>query len=412
MRVRVLLPLLVACACGEPARAPDSGPPDTPDASSADAAVEDAGLPDAGAPDAGAPDAGPPDAGHDAGVRLPDGGLPALVVPSKLSGLGLFQAVPIVDGGLQFAADLIPYELSTALFSDYAVKTRTLRIPEGAAKWSDHEVLDFPVGTVITKTFAYPADFRSPTQNIRVLETRLLVRQPTGWEAFPFVWDTAQQEATFAPGGRVLNVTFLDADGGTVDTPYLVPSKNQCQECHHLVGQPGQQVIHPIGPKARYLNFETTVGGVAQNQLERLAALGKLTGLPPAAQRPRAIRAFVSADGTLEERARTFLDINCAHCHRPESTAGITSRLFLDIATTDRFHLGECKRPGSAGNDVGGTFDILPGDHTGSILWFRFQTTESGKMMPAIGRALRFNAGADLLAEWIDSLPPRDCSAP
>lgn len=396
MRPLLLLPLLLACACGEPTRASDAGAPATPDASSADAGQEDAGA---------------PDAGRDAGGRLPDGGQPALVVPSKLSGLGLFQAVPIVDGVLQLAPDLVPYALATELFSDYAVKTRTLRIPEGAAGWSDTEVLDFPVGTVITKTFAYPADFRAPTQNIRVLETRLLVRQPTGWEAFPFVWDMAQQEATFAPGGRVLDVAFIGADGGTVETTYAVPSKNQCQECHHLVGAPGAQVLTPIGPKARNLNFETTVGGVRQNQLERLAGLGKLLGLPPASQRPRAIRAFVPADGTLEERARTFLDVNCAHCHRREATAGDTSQLFLDLANADRFNLGECKRPGSAGNEVGGTFDIVPGDHTRSILWFRFQTTQSGKMMPAIGRTLRFDEGADLLAAWIDALPARDCGA-
>lgn len=57
-------------------------------------------------------------------------------------------------------------------------------------------------------------------------------------------------------------------------------------------------------------------------------------------------------------------------------------------------------------------FDLVPGDHTASILWFRMQTTESGKMMPAIGRALRHAEGADLIAAWIDSLPPRDCNVP
>jgi hypothetical protein len=117
----------------------------------------------------------------------------------------------------------------------------------------------------------------------------------------------------------------------------------------------------------------------------------------------------VATDGTLEERARTYLDVNCAHCHRPDGTAGATSQLFLQYFTADRFHLGECKRPGSAGNDVGGTFDIVPGDHATSILWFRLHTTESGKMMPVIGRGLRHDQGVDLVAAWIDSLPPRDC---
>ena len=374
-----------------------------------DAGAVDAGV-DAGDMDAGAPDAGPVDAGYWA--PLPDGGFPAFVLPRQLTTVGLFQDVPIVDGQVQLADDLVPYELSTALFSDYALKARAVRIPQGAAAYSEREVLDLPVGTILVKSFSYPADFRAPTQNVKVLETRLLVRQPTGWEAFPYVWNDAQTEATYAPGGRVIANHFIDADGGVVDSGYLVPSKNQCQECHHAKAAGGEQVIEPIGPKARYLNWSTTVKGVTQNQLERLASLGKLTGLPDAAQRPRAIHAFNEADGTVEERARTYLDINCAHCHREQGTAGETSQLYLDIFNTDPFHYGLCKRPGSAGNDVGGEFDIVPGDHSVSILWFRLQTTESGKMMPAIGRALRHDAAADLVARWIDGMTPKDCTNP
>ncbi|MEW5738973.1 MAG: SO2930 family diheme c-type cytochrome [Myxococcota bacterium] len=389
-RALPVLVLLGLSACG-PSAGMDAGP-DAVDAGRGDAGVD-------GGVDAGLP-------------RLPDGGVAPLVIPRQLSDLHLFKAVPIVDGQVQPEDDVIPYEMATPLFSDYALKTRSVRIPEGAATWSRDEVLDFPVGTILTKTFSFPADFREPSKNVRAVETRLLVRQPTGWEAYPYVWNAEQTEATFAPGGRVMDVSFIDADGGAVTTQYLVPSKNQCQECHHVKGEDSEQHLLPIGPKARYLNFETTVKGVKQNQLERFAALGKLTGLPQLSERPKAIDAFDAAHGSLEERARTYLDINCAHCHRPEGTAGETSQLFLDYGNVDRFRLGECKRPGSAGSDVGGEFDIVPGDHTQSILWFRLQTTESGKMMPLIGRALSHQEGAHLVAEWIDSLPPKDCRAP
>ena len=378
-RVALLVAVLLI-ACGTPSSSGDAGP-----------GPEDAGVIDAGLP------------------RLSDGGLAPLVIPKKLSELPLFKSTPIIGGQIQPRDELIPFELATPLFSDYALKARSAWIPEGAAAWSNDEVLDFPVGTILTKTFSFPADFRAPTENVKVIETRLLVHQPDGWEAYPYVWDDAQQEATFAPGGRVIDVSFIDADGGTVSTQYLVPSKNQCQECHHLKGTDSEQHLLPIGPKARNLNFETTVNGVRQNQLERFAALGKLMGLPAADQRPRAIHAFDPQAGTLEERARTYLDVNCAHCHRAEGTAGETSQLFLNYANTNRFNLGECKRPGSAGNDVGGEFDIVPGDHSTSILWFRLQTTESGKMMPVLGRSLAHDQGAALIGEWIDSLPPRDC---
>lgn len=405
-RLRVALGVVCSLvwACGSMEQ-PDAGQPVVDAGPRLDAGPRpDAGpLPDAGGDDdAGTPDAGEADAGVDAGLpRLPDGGLAPLVIPRQLSQLHLFKDVPIVAGQVQPEDDLLPYSLSTALFSDFALKARSIRMPEGSAVYSEQEVMEFPVGTIITKTFSFPADLRQPDSGVRVIETRLLVRQPSGWEAYPFVWNAEQTEATWAPGGRVVDVAFVGLDGGDVATRYLVPSRNQCIECHHLNADAGQELL-PIGPKARYLNHD--------GQLQHWATLGKLSGLPAEAALPRAIDAFDPDAGTLEERARTYLDINCAHCHRPNGTAGDTSQLWLNWQNQDRFHLGECKRPGSAGNDVGGQFDLVPGSHDASILWFRMQTTESGKMMPAIGRSLRHDQGAELIQAWIDAMPPRSCN--
>lgn len=356
---------------------------------------------------------GEADAGLDSGTG--DAGpwsFPA-TAPATLSSTPLFAAgAPIVGGRVVPAAGNEPYELSTALFSDHAVKQRTFWIPEGAqATYDAKEVIDLPVGTVITKTFTMLADRRAPTGPARVIETRLLVRRASGWEAFPYVWNETQTEATFAPGGRVIDISTLDEAGTPETFAYLVPSRNQCQECHHFLVN-GEQRLVPIGPKARYLDMNASIAGVTENQLDRLARLGKLAGLPPTAERPKAVDAFAADPGafTLDERARSYLDINCAHCHRPEATAGVTSQLFLNIESANAFNLGECKRPGSAGPNVGGDFDIVPGKHDASILWYRVHTVESGKMMPAIGRATRHAEGAKLLADWIDAMPPRDCT--
>jgi uncharacterized repeat protein (TIGR03806 family) len=311
--------------------------------------------------------------------------------PVLLSETGLFAA-----GTTSPSADATPYELSTALFSDGTIKRRAIHFPpKSSAVYDGRETFEFPVGTVITKTFFMRFE---PSSAPRALETRLLVRRPSGWEAFPYVWNEQQTDAKLAPGGRVLPIERVEADGTIKRFSYLVPSKNQCQVCHHVL-EGGVQKLLPIGPKARYLS---------EDQLERWAGEGKLTGLPPKAERPPAINAF-DAKVPLEARARTYLDINCAHCHRERATVGQTTRLFLDIANTDPFHLGVCKRPGSAGPGVGGTFDLVPGSHDTSILWFRMQTEESGKMMPSIGRATRHAEAAALIASWIDAMPPRAC---
>lgn len=365
------------------------------------------GAPPAPSDDAGADGPSPPldDGGTDAPPDVVTG---PREIPTNLSGFGLFTGGPDGAGHLPPAPGTVPYELTTPLFSDYALKARTMSIPPGTkATYRPEGVLDFPVGTIFSKTFAFPADARTPTSNVRVIETRIIIRQPAGWEAYPYLWNEAQTEATLAPGGRIVPVSFVDGEGTTRSFDYLVPSRNQCLQCHHLVDEGGAQVLGLIGPKARYLNRSAVIGGAEQNQLAYLANAGLLEGLP--ADPPRAPDAFDPASGDLEARARTYLDINCAHCHNVRGTAGITSRLFLEHDMTDAFSLGVCKRPGSAGGSLGGEFDIVPGDHAHSILWHRVATTESGKMMPQIGRALAHAEGAQLIADWIDALPPKTC---
>jgi uncharacterized repeat protein (TIGR03806 family) len=383
---------------------PDAGGPSD---AGMDAGTGDAGV-DSGTPDAGdTVDSGTPDGGVDAGPGLPDG---SVAIPTVLSGFGLFTGSPS-DGGLQPVEGNVPYALTTPLFSDYSLKSRTLYIPPGKqARYTADDVLELPVGTLITKTFSFPADLREPDKDVRVIETRVLVRQPGGWEAHPYVWNAQGTEATRKAGGDVIQgLELIDEAGVTRKFDYLVPSRNQCLKCHHVKDATGTQVLLPIGVKARYLNREHVYGGQARNQLQYLADLGRLAELPPLEAVKRAPDAFNPAEGSLDVRTRTYLDINCAHCHNPKSQAGETSQLYLHIQNQNEFNLGYCKRPGSAGNDVGGEFDIVPGSHSTSILWYRVHTEESGKMMPEIGRALRHEQGAQLIADWIDSLPARAC---
>jgi hypothetical protein len=90
----------------------------------------------------------------------------------------------------------------------------------------------------------------------------------------------------------------------------------------------------------------------------------------------------------------------------------MTSQLFLEHDASDAFHLGVCKRPGSAGTGNGGlVFDIVPGDPDNSILYFRTDTTKVGAMMPLLGRSLTHGRGAELVRAWIAAMPADDCSA-
>ena len=320
------------------------------------------------------------------------------------------------DGeSLTYAEGVVPYELATPLFSDYAVKARAMVLPDGeVAQWVEGDaVLDFPIGTRLLKTFLLPADLREPTVDLRILETRVLTRRADRWEPEPWLWDEAGQTAAPAPGGEVLDLSTIGLDGEPLSFPYLVPQRNQCADCHELkVGD--ERVFTPIGPKLRHLNRPVDHGMGEVHQLEHLLDRGVIADLPATpdeldsatlAEDLEGVDLSTLAAEAIEEAARDYLDINCAHCHNPQGTEGVSSQLFLHRGETDPFHLGVCKRPGSAGSGTGGlTFDIVPGDHTQSILYYRMATEQPGAMMPDIGRTLTHTAGIDLIARWIDGM--------
>ena len=333
---------------------------------------------------------------------------------APVDGLALYGLLGWDGLDFTYADGVVPYELATPLFSDYALKKRALLLPEGTsfAYTGADEVFEMPLGTRILKSFLYPADLRAPEENLRVVETRVLTLEEDGWEAEPWVWNADSTDASFAPSGATEEIEVIGLDGEPLVIQYLVPQKNQCIDCHELVIEEERTIV-PIGPKARHLNRGYDHGAGEVNQLEHLAELGWLTGLPELAEVPRATDAralegvAVSAldAETLDAAARDYLDINCAHCHNPRASEGVSSQLFLDRATTEPFDLGVCKRPGSAGGGTGGlTFDIVPGEHTQSILWYRMDTEVLGEMMPDLGRSVRHDYGVELVAAWINGL--------
>lgn len=317
---------------------------------------------------------------------------------------------------------VVPYELNMPLFSDYALKRRAIFLPEGeSARYQENDAFDYPVGTLILKSFLVPADMRSPEKDQRLVETRLLIHQADGWEQWPYTWAEDGLNAKLDRSGEIIPMSFIDAGGETVSFTYLVPQKNQCAQCHELADADNEDAryITPIGPKARHLNRGVVTEEGEQNQLQWLADSGLLTGLPPLDQvDASAVEATVDdlsalSPEQLDQSARDYLDINCAHCHNPEGVNGISSQLFLNHDNADDFHLGVCKKPGSAGEGTGGfVYDIVPGNADESILVYRMETDELGAIMPLLGRNLIHTEGVALVRAWIDGMEADDCQVP
>ncbi len=339
-------------------------------------------------------------------------------MPAKLSEWHLLAS----DGRtLSLNARVLPFDLNTPLFSDYAHKLRTVWMPPGvSATYAPETAFDFPVGTVISKTFYFPlpdggwdgrrvarSDPAAPSlagetldlRRVRLIETRLLVRRESGWIAFPYVWDDDQRDATLQRIGALVPLDLVDASGASEELAYQVPDQNQCASCHNTDNL--ARTLQPIGPKARHLNRDFDYAGGRANQLEKLAAAGYLSGAPAAA--PRAADAR-DAQADIAARARAYLDINCGHCHSAKGPAN-TSGLFLDVAHEPGIHFGICKQPVAAGKGTGNRlYDIKPGDAAGSVLLYRMESTDPAVMMPELGRSVAHREGARLVGEWIDSL--------
>lgn len=301
---------------------------------------------------------------------------------------------------LQGKDGVIPYDLITPLFTDYAIKDRFIWMPEGeSGKYvNDGSVIDFPVGTIIIKNFKY--ENVQPNNDTRILETRLLVRKSAKWEAYVYEWNEAQTEATFLQIGRKVPITWLQ-NGTELSTNYKIPTQEECKTCHRFQGE-----VSPIGPKPQNLFKDFNYADGAMNQLVKLEQEGYLDATP---SNIVTIADWSDNTAPLEERARAYLDINCAHCHNEFGSATNTS-LFYNIEIEDVDLLGFCKTPISAGGDAtgGNKYDIVPGDADASILVYRLSSTVDEVAMPELGRSMNHIEGIELIREWIDSLPEDD----
>lgn len=325
-------------------------------------------------------------------------------MPDQLSAWGLFEDAPAQVP----ADDVIPFDVTSPLYSDGSAKRRFMYIPDGETiAYSEDGDWQFPVGTVLVKTFSQPHVEGDPDAGERLLETRLLVRGQERWTPLTYVWNEAQDAAERVRIGALIDVSFEDADGQTRERTHVVPNTNECRDCHGTMER-----LDTLGGNTRMLNRPQPDG--APNQIDLLDELGLFDRTPE----PAIARETLSApfgDAPVEDRARAYMDSNCGSCHRPGRGEASQSGFYLDFAHTDSqdnppVTWGVCKVPTSAGGATCGlTHDVVPGDPDRSILICRIESDNAKIMMPPLGRLLVDDQGVELLRTWIAGLPAADC---
>jgi uncharacterized repeat protein (TIGR03806 family) len=295
--------------------------------------------------------------------------------PRLLSQTGLFTSTK----DHRPAPGLVPYEVNAPLWSDGADKTRFIAIPgDGKIDVVNHNRWNFPVGTVLVKTF---------TLGGRRLETRLLTLQPSEatreqWAGYVYVWNDAQTDAELI-GKESLEKTYELKTG---EQTWQFPSRTDCMICHN------EKAGFVLGLNTWQMNRGT--------QLRELTEAGifskPLPANPPALPNPYDAKA-----ASLDQRARAYLHSNCGHCHQRGAGGNADIQLLYNLALRDTQIVG--LEPSHGTMDVDGAKLLTPGDAERSVLYLRTATRKPGKM-PHIGTLRVDTEAVSLLREWISSL--------
>lgn len=306
------------------------------------------------------------------------------------------------------------YYPANQLFTDYAHKMRTVWMPAGSSAKLMGTDLEYPVGTVLTKSFYYPKNesgelikvaddtaLEIDTQTNQLIETRVLVKRDVGWDALPYVWNDEQTEAFLRVAGASKPIVLKNAGSEELNFTYFVPNGNQCSGCHVTEHPDGG--MHPLGAIAKQLHAKRHDEDKIL-QTDSLVAKGWLDETPTGP----ATKAWRDESLNIEERAVAYLNMQCGHCHNPEGAAD-TSALLLDGSHTMAVNRGICKPPIAAGGGAGNLqYGIVPGEPDQSILLYRMASDKPDEMMPELGRSLVHAEGLKLLNKWIAQLPG-DC---
>jgi uncharacterized repeat protein (TIGR03806 family) len=326
---------------------------------------------------------------------LADGNIPPL-----LSQTGAFRDVAnrIPGNGL------IPYELIVAFWSDGADKSRWIAVPSGKITFSATGEWRFPPGTVFVKNFDLSMDAANPSAKRR-LETRLLVCDSAGGVyGAVYKWRADGSDADLLAGSQAEDIPIRSANGEVHQQTWYYPSRQDCLTCHTA------SAGGVLGVKTRQMNRSFTYAtGVSDNQLRTWNHLGLFA--PQLKDEDFQSFAKLSSANdtsrTLDERARSYLDANCAQCHRPGGTvANFDARYDTPLASQALID-----GPVLIDQGIDHPRVIAPHDIWRSIAYMRINTLGDIKMPPLARETIDQN-GVRLLNQWINSMPGRPVLAP
>ncbi len=285
-------------------------------------------------------------------------------LPPTLSEVGVFASVATRAA----ADDVLGFEPAHPLFSNGLAKERHLHVPPGTAIDPAELGWEFPVGTVLAKTFV-------DVEASRAVETRLLFRRADGWDYALYAWRDDGSDAEHLPGNWPEQDVAL-ASGVT----HTLPARLDCRTCHETT--------------------EATLGTPVLG-LSGLQLTDDLAARLPFAAPPEGVE--LGGRTAAEAEAFGYFVGNCISCH----TGGRGTNASFSLLPGDVIANTVNQETES---ETGEGIRVVPGNIAESVMYVSVVLAREPdyegafKAMPPIGLAFTDPAVEAILRAWIEEL--------
>jgi putative heme-binding domain-containing protein len=342
--------------------------------------------------------------------------------PRRLSETGIFESV----SRQRPAPGVIGYSINAEQWSDGASADRFVGVPgTGSIRLFAqpkpipgsmfNRSIEFPADSVLVKTLSLEMNRGEPASR-RPVETQVLHFDGRDWRGYTYEWNDEATDAALVEGtgkARTFVLSDASAPGGRRQQTWRYASRMECLRCHNPWSD------NALAFNIRQLNRDREFPGVIDNQVRALRHIGLLEELVPAPEgsgkahnrqppkSPESLPQFVDPFDTsadINERARVYLHVNCAHCHKNGGGGSAYVHLPYELPLDQTRSLGV--RPAQGTFGIHDAKIIAPGDPYRSVLYFRMAKLGPGHM-PYIGTSVVDPRGLELVHDWIRQLPAR-----
>lgn len=312
--------------------------------------------------------------------------------PRTLGASGLFEDVAAHEP----APGVVRYAINAPAWEDHASSERLVAIPDAASITAEGEAWTYPKDSVLVKTLTLEASVGDPSSRQRV-ETQLLHFDGLDWQAYSYAWNAEQADAELVASAgeeRIIDVVDASAPGGSRQQVWRFAGRAECLRCHNRWSGP------PLAFHPAQLDRAIDRAGKPVSQLEALSSLRLLDRTIESGAVPRLAR-LDDHQATIDQRSRSYLHVNCSHCHRLHAGSAVLSKMTydLDLDRTDMLDV----RPTQGTFGIHDARVIAPGDPFRSVLYYRMAKLGNGRM-PHIGSTEVDREGLEVIYTWIHGL--------